>query len=128
MRRDLGRVVSVVQTGHVVVKPVDAALIKNLKLGFKVYDKNSDREIGWVSDVIGNIKNPYIVVRVSDKQVLESVAEGAYLQVEIPPPPKPRRKGRRRVKGGKEKPRPPRGRKSRERPGGKSGGKRRKGR
>jgi rRNA processing protein Gar1 len=79
----------------VVVKPADPGLVGKLKLGFKVYLSPGSGEVGWVSDVIGNVKNPYVVVRVKDRSALESLKEGATLYVDIPPPRRQRGRGRR---------------------------------
>ncbi|MCE4610921.1 MAG: hypothetical protein F7B17_03005 [Desulfurococcales archaeon] len=100
LRESLGDVKAVVQTGHVVVKPVDASIVRKLKIGFKVY--RDGEAVGWVSDVIGNVSNPYVVVRVKDRGVMEKLPEGARLYVELPPPRRPRRRpGKpRRGRGG----------------------------
>ena len=90
MRENLGDVEAIVQTGHVVVRPIDASIVRKLKLGFKVY--RDGEPVGRVSDVIGNTEKPYVVVRVESKDVLDRLSEGTRLYVELPPPRRPRRR------------------------------------
>ncbi len=111
MLKPLGKVHAIVQTGHIIVKPLDADIVNELKLGYIVVDMVKKR-IGKVSDVIGNVKNPFIVVKPENKDLARSVSIDELLYVDIPPPKRKARPPSRRSKA------------RRGRGGGKGGGKR----
>ena len=131
-RRLLGLIASKVQTGHVVVKLGDEWRDKLPRIGWRV-ELGGDGISGILVDIIGNVREPYAVVKLEDRSLLEKVSEGSEAYV-IVPRPRPRRRqrrpgrlgaargGRRRGAGGR-----PGGRAGKERGGGR-GGKRGRGR
>ncbi len=74
--RIAGKVFTISKQGRIIVKlegPIP-------RLGLKVYDKNL-RTIGFVVDVIGNVKSPYIVVRPFESKGLENIiGDSLYLK------------------------------------------------
>ena len=91
LRRLLGSLHAKVKTGHLVVKSVDPR--RRPSLGSKVVDINGN-EIGVLVDIIGNVDDPYMVVRVKDKSVAERLKEGSWLYYVAKP--ERRRRPRRR--------------------------------
>jgi len=71
-----GKVFTISKQGHIIVKlegPIP-------RLGSKVYDKNL-RTVGFVVDVIGNVKSPYMVVRPFESKDLERMmGDSLYLK------------------------------------------------
>ena len=111
MLKPLGKIHAIVQTGHIIVRPLEADIVKEVKLGYVVVDMVKKR-VGRVSDVIGNVKSPFIVVKPESRDVAKSLSVDELLYVDIPLP--------------KRKPRPPsrRSKTRRGRGGGRGGGKR----
>ena len=88
MRKEaVGRVVARTNMGYLVVALDKKDRIP--RLGFKAYI--GDEEVGIVSDIIGNVAKPYVVVKVRDKSLVERVEEGARVYVVTPPPRRARR-------------------------------------
>ena len=105
-RKELGPVVTGVQTGHLIVKLSSEWRGAPPRTGWKVALKDNG-EVGVLVDVIGNVEKPYAVIKVTDRALLERIGAGSVLEALIPQL-KPRRRGRhlrgRRVKearGGK---------------------------
>ena len=89
----LGRVLHVVKTGHVLVKPDPRLRISQDILGSQVV--RDGEEVGRILDVIGSVRAPYIVVKASTREA-ESLGPGMTLQVLIKRVVKPRRPATRR--------------------------------
>ncbi|MCX8165676.1 MAG: hypothetical protein N3D79_03720 [Acidilobaceae archaeon] len=81
--KPLGRVVRSTIGGQVVVAMERE---KPVPLGSKVYFEREGRmrEIGKVVDIIGNVKNPYAIVRLADKDLAEELEE-LYFEFWRPP-------------------------------------------
>ncbi|WP_131160261.1 H/ACA ribonucleoprotein complex subunit GAR1 [Aeropyrum pernix] len=90
-RVPLGFIKAIVKTGHVVVEPSEKVRRNPPRGRFQVL-LAGDGEVGYVSDVIGPINSPFIVVRVRERGVIEKLSPGAEL-IMLVPPKKPPRKG-----------------------------------
>lgn len=75
MRR-LGTVVSIYKNKLVVVKPA----VKNVleTYGSEVFDSSMTR-IGFVIDIIGNVNNPYVIVKPTSSDLTYVVEQGSTL-------------------------------------------------
>ncbi|BAN90021.1 small nucleolar RNP protein Gar1p [Aeropyrum camini SY1 = JCM 12091] len=93
----LGVVRAIVRTGHIVVEPSERVRRDPPRGRFQVV-LAGDGEVGYVSDVIGPVNSPYIVVRARNREVIEKLGPGVELVMLVPIKKRP-------MKGG---PRPPR--------------------
>jgi len=101
-RRLLGVVTSKVQTGHIVVKLAEEWLQRLPRAGWRV-EYEGEGVIGLLVDIIGNVKEPYAVVKANDRSVLERVKDGDKVYIVVPkpkPPRRPRRGGRKGARRG----------------------------
>ena len=98
----LGRIWRIVQTGHIIVEPVNPGGVAKLRLGLRVFD-SSRSQVGTLSDVVGNVNSPYVVVKPIDRSSLKrlNVREALYVEVPRPSGKRRRRKGRRPAARGK---------------------------
>ncbi|MEM0355586.1 MAG: hypothetical protein QXT88_03190 [Desulfurococcaceae archaeon] len=74
--RKLGILLSVYKNRLIIVKP----LVKNVleTYGCEVFD-NSMNKIGYVVDIIGNVNNPYIIVKPLSTDLMYIVEQGSTL-------------------------------------------------
>ncbi|MCE4603793.1 MAG: hypothetical protein F7B20_02365 [Aeropyrum sp.] len=93
----LGRVKAIVRTGHVLVEPENERSVEAVfKHGRLRVVADDGPVIGYVSDVIGRVDNPYIVVRAKGKN-LESSLEVQQELLALIPPHRPRHRPRRKT-------------------------------
>jgi rRNA processing protein Gar1 len=98
---NIGEVYNVVNTGHIIVKL--SKYIRNLKklLGSKAYIDGEN--IGFVSDIIGNVESPYIVIKPNDRTILNNAETGkrvSVILIEKPNASGGSRRLRKRLSGG----------------------------
>ncbi|MEM4428910.1 MAG: hypothetical protein QXJ33_03600 [Acidilobaceae archaeon] len=89
----LGSIKSITPMNYIVIS---MAREKPIPIGSKVYYKDEYgkfREVGLVVDIIGNVKKPYAVVKIKDKDLVQAIESSSDLYYE---PWKPPRKARRR--------------------------------
>lgn len=92
LMRRLGTVLHITCNGYIVVALEDKERIPSLNTN--VYDERG-RKLGTLLDIIGPVKEPYAVVKPSDKSILEEVVQGAVLYYEEPRPRRRRRLARK---------------------------------
>jgi len=87
--RKLGIVHSVAKSGYVVVRLEN----KNARIGVKALWRG--KEVGSVSDLIGNIESPYALVKLADRNMLSEIRVGDEIHY-IYQPLRKRGRGKRR--------------------------------
>ncbi len=78
---DLGRVRSVVKTGHIIVDLNVKSIKVNKIVGSRVYVRTTNKAIGVLADIIGNVEKPYGVVKPISRDYLNEVSPGESLYI-----------------------------------------------
>ena len=97
---DLGKIHSVVNTGHIVVSVRNKRLVSQRFLGAKTFRSSDKKELGQLSDFIGNVEKPYAVIKPTSREVLTSLSPGDSVYIVVKERPRRPRKHQRGSRGG----------------------------
>ncbi len=97
---DLGRVYSIVNTGHIVVSVENKRVVSQRFLGAKAFRSSDKKELGQLSDFIGNVEKPYAVIKPVSRNILTVLSPGDSVYIVVRERPRRPRKHRRRSLGG----------------------------
>ena len=89
---NIGRAIHKSRSGYLVVMLKSKERIP--RIGWRAFIEG--KEVGVVSDIIGNVVKPYAVVKVKARELLDEIPEGALVAVHVPPPRRARRRARER--------------------------------
>ncbi len=93
----LGKVHTVVGTGHIVVSIEERKIALRRLIGTRAYKSENKSELGFVVDVIGNIEKPYAIIKPYSRDSLDSIRPGDQVYIVIKERPRGHSKSSKKI-------------------------------